>query len=76
MIDLDAEIRRAQRRHPEWRYGQAVWNVASERFPRECDGLLQTSVDPFYSDIRVPLFLAALRDEGAKFTTKKIGVRA
>lgn len=50
--------------NPTWRYGQALYNTASELLPvaRVAAG---TPIDPFHNDLRGEFFIQWLRDIGA-----------
>lgn len=44
-------------RHPEWRVGQAYFNILHRLHPEVADAVRGTSKDPFYNDTRIPAFL-------------------
>lgn len=46
--DLTIAIAQAHNAHPEWRYGQLLFNVVHELRPDISERLRSTSVDPFY----------------------------
>jgi len=48
--------------NPDWRFGQACFNVAFELEPEWCVTTEVISVDPFFNDNAVPDFLKLLRD--------------
>lgn len=52
----------AQRLHPDWRMGQAVFNraYAQPELREKTDELRGGSIDPFYDDDRIDAFLDAL----------------
>ena len=56
-----AAVKRAQAKHPSWRYGQALFNVLKEYEPDLAREVLAEDVDPFYVDARAGLFLDWLR---------------
>lgn len=55
-----------RRECPEWRYGQALFNVAWEHFKEQISGggIIGSDRDPFYDDGRIPAFLCFLFDSG------------
>lgn len=57
---LTAAIERAAQAHPEWRYGQAVFNTAHAWMPDRSNRLRATDLDPFHRDDRASAFLDAL----------------
>lgn len=64
--DFDALVRDLRRQHPSQRHGQAVFNVASMHLPNGIvEPLRGESVDCFYNDRLVPLFMLALQEAGA-----------
>lgn len=46
--------------HPDWRYGQTVFNVANTLLPDCTERLRGSPLDPFYSDAMADAFLDAL----------------
>jgi hypothetical protein len=50
-------VGRAQQAHPEWRYGQTLFNVLQEYEPDLARGVLAEELDPFYVDRRAGAFL-------------------
>ena len=54
------EAARIIERVGEWRYGQAVFNLAYDTFPEEANLLRGTQDDCFYDDDKVEAFLANL----------------
>jgi hypothetical protein len=47
-------------RHPEWRYGQAVWNTALALYPDQVEPFRGSRIDPFYRDELAEAFLDAI----------------
>lgn len=56
----DAE--KSMKKHPELRFGQAVFNEAYKSFPEFTDRLRGTEYDCFYVDDKVGAFLEELTD--------------
>jgi hypothetical protein len=53
-------------RHPEWRHGQACFNVLYEDFdPALANRIRGRDLDPFYNDGRIPAFLEAVKSAWA-----------
>jgi len=46
--------------HPEWRYGQTIFNICASNFPEEAGELVGTNKDCFYYDDNILAFLKAL----------------
>lgn len=44
------EIGKAVNMHPEWRYGQVLFNVLHEHWPKLADMVQGSDLDPFYWD--------------------------
>lgn len=59
-------VHRALGENPEWRYGQACFNVLTEFDPELAERLRGGDYDPFYSDGRVPNFNIQLQVAWAK----------
>jgi hypothetical protein len=58
-----------QEENPEWRWGQTIFNVTSDLYPRLADMARGSIRDPFYLDSRVDGFLSWLdRQEGPHAT--------
>jgi hypothetical protein len=57
------EVGRAIMKHPEWRYGQTVFNVMHSMHPELADKFRGTSVDPFYKDEMAEAFVSACLEE-------------
>ena len=53
----------AQERHPEWRYGQTLFNVLYEHEPILADLIRSGPHDPFYVDGVADAFLAIVERE-------------
>lgn len=51
----------ARKEHPQWRWGQAVWNVAVHYWPKQVEQFRATELDPFHNDDRVSEFISALQ---------------
>jgi hypothetical protein len=51
------------RKHPGLRLGQAMFNVFYFIDPDTATELTGTDADPFYSDEKIPQFLAAIADD-------------
>ena len=65
-LDYCDAVKEARRRHPEWRRGQALFNVLyfehSGAFdPEWADEIRGGPLDPFYIDSRIPRFITALQ---------------
>lgn len=65
-MDYCAAVRTARRRHPDWRTGQTLFNVLyfehSGAFDQKwADEIRGGPLDPFYTDSRIPSFIAALK---------------
>jgi hypothetical protein len=52
-------------RPPEWRRGQAAFNLLEETHPEFAESVRGTPLDPFYDDKRLPNFLGAAHAWGA-----------
>ncbi len=67
LADFDLDLRRARSAHPDWRYGQAVFNVAASTraTAARAESMRGTDRDPFYRSSRAPSFVLALFDEEA-----------
>lgn len=48
--------------NPSQRTGQAFFNYLNERSPELAAKVCQSSLDPFYRNDRLPMFLAFVRD--------------
>ena len=46
----------ARRRHPEWRAGQAAFNVLAQHHPVVAERVRSGPFDPYYRDVRLPAF--------------------
>jgi hypothetical protein len=58
-----SQVAVAQFEHPEWRYGQTVFNVAREMHPEQADNLRGDPFsDPFHDDKLVPAFVKAMNN--------------
>jgi hypothetical protein len=55
--DYEAAVARARKRHPEWRPGQTAFNVLLRLHPDLSKAVMETPLDPFYQDERLPAFL-------------------
>ena len=42
------EVEKEKARHPEWRYGQTLFNVLDERWTIIASEIRATDLDPFY----------------------------
>lgn len=51
------EVHRVWSLHPEWRWGQAYFNVLVEHRPDLSEPIRTTELDPFYLDERMPAFM-------------------
>lgn len=60
ILDTAKEYRK---RHPEWRWGQSVFNAAEDLYPIEVNKLRTTEFDCYYDDQRVSVFLDELTKE-------------
>ena len=49
-----------QKKNPASRKGQTMWIVATLNWPTLANPLRATNVDPYYLDLRIESFLAAL----------------
>lgn len=66
LTEFNRLVSNKMRECPEWRYGQALFNVAWEHFKDKISsgGVIGGDRDPFYSDERIPAFLCFLIDSG------------
>ena len=48
--------------HPEWRYGQSLFNALNMTFPEVAGQIRGTDADPFYIDERDDAFWHAVAD--------------
>ena len=48
--------------HPEWRYGQTVFNVMYDLYPEKANKYRGSSIDPFHNDDNVDEFIDACFD--------------
>lgn len=48
------------------REGQAIFNAAYKKFPKSASNLRATSVDPYYDDDRINVFLESLTNMNAE----------
>lgn len=64
--EFNALVSKKMRECPEWRYGQALFNVAWEHFKDKISGggIIGGDRDPFYNDERTPSFFCFLVDSG------------
>ena len=63
MENLIEKIKQLSINRPkEWRYGQAVFNIAYILFPEETDTFRGTSRDCYYDDNKVDIFLETLNN--------------
>lgn len=60
--DLIVAAHTAVAEHPEWRLGQAAFNVTYERYPGLADRIRGSDVDPFHDDARLPQFWLRVRE--------------
>ena len=72
------EVKKAQAMHPEWRYGQALFNVLDEHWPGIEREIRATDLDPFYFEeqqsVRLDRFLDYVRSFHNRTTKVKRGV--
>jgi hypothetical protein len=59
-------VREAQTDYPEWRIGQAYFNVLSTVNTDLAERVRASRIDPFYRDERLPFFLSFVGEEWAK----------
>lgn len=71
MEQLMANVTAEQKRHPRWRYGQTVWNVAARMYPNTVELLRGSPIDPFHRDDRVPTFLKAISEPGPELVPEQ-----
>ena len=55
--DYEAAVARARKRHPTWRPGQTAFNVLRRMHPDLSEAAMETPLDPFHQDERLPAFL-------------------
>jgi hypothetical protein len=55
---FEAAVKRAQRRHPEWRIGQTAFNVLWRQRRDIAEGVWSTPLDPFYDDRKLAGYMA------------------
>jgi hypothetical protein len=56
----------------EWRHGQSVFNLMSERFPYEADQIRGTGLDMFHNDYFIDEYRKALKSYEWKYETYKL----
>jgi hypothetical protein len=54
--------------HPDWRVGQAHFNVLADLAPDVADAVRGTNLDPFYDDARLDAFLRHVQTQLAPTT--------
>jgi hypothetical protein len=54
---IEAQAQEIRSKNPSQRYGQAIFNAAYSLYPELADQLRGGSVDPFYQNENVTLFL-------------------
>lgn len=61
-MDFYQKLRENIIAHPEWRYGQTVWNTACTMYPEFAEPYRATEFDPFYRDNIADTFISKVME--------------